>query len=1007
MNTIYKKLLLTLFLLPISMLAQSTLTGTVTEKVSGQPLPGVNVIVKGTTNGASTDFDGKYSLKNLKSGDILEFSYLGFKTQEVTFTNQSSINVSLEEESSKLDEVVLIGYGNVKKKDATGSVSQLSEKEFNKGANVSAENLLQGRIAGVSINSGGGAPGGGSQIRIRGGSSLTASNDPLIVIDGLPVDNRNPNGSVSVLASLNPNDIESFNVLKDASATAIYGSRAANGVIIITTKKGGKKLSVEYNFQYGSGRNFNQLDVLSAREFTDVVRANFPGRVQELGIDDPNLPNNTIDDPSTPNIIEGRILSDTNWQDQIFRRTDFVDNALTIKGNLFNRIPARVSIGNTYQEGAVITNSFTRNSAAIALNPRFFNDHLKINVSANYANQRNRFVGDIPGRIGAALRFDPTKPVFDTNSPFPGGYFQYQGNTVTGLAANSPINPVGSILDTQDRGINNRIFGNVEVDYKFHFLPELRAVVNLGFDQTNSERTVFVSPGNPAGGELNNAFLGNNTFQDEYFRNQLLDAYLVYNKKIGKLAFDITGGYSYQSFLVKGFNTGNTFNPQNAGINDFGNNRVLIGYFGRANFTWDDKYILTLSGRRDGTSVFSEEYRWGNFPAAAFAWKMKEDFFKDSKSISDLKLRVGWGVTGQQDVPGALDWLALYSTGLPNSQISFGNQFIAVGLPQAFNPNIKWEETSSLNIGFDLGLLDNRITMSFDAFQKNSRDLFFGSVPFADGSNFTNSFSISAGELEVKGLEFNFNADIIQAQNTGDFNWALNFNATTFQREITSLPTTDIEVGGTGLGFGGTSQLIRPGVTPFSFFVYKQLYDTAGQPIEGAFADLDGNGIVNDADRYFYQNPDPDLLLGFSSTFTYKNFDLFFNLRASFGNRVLNQTKATRAYQGQINATDAQLANVVSSVFETGFVGVPDGRTVLSDFFVENASFLRMDNISLGYTFPKWLDGKASLRLFTGIQNAFIITEYSGLDPELGNNGIDNNIYPRQRQFLFGANIKF
>ena len=981
MKTIYKKLLFLLLLLPFSALAQNTLSGVVTENVSGQPLPGVNVIVKGTTKGTTTDFDGNFTLSDLKKGDVLEFSYVGYKKVDVVYESQKSIAVKLEEDLTQLDEVTLVavGYGTVKKKDATGAVATVSTKDFNKGANATAESLLNGRVAGVTINQSG-APGSGAEIRIRGGSSLLASNDPLIVIDGLPVSNSTGEGATSVLSSINPNDIESFTVLKDASATAIYGSRAANGVIIITTKRAGKTLQVDYNFQYGTGKNYNQVDVYSADQFRSLIATTFPSQ-------------NDINSAQVNKLG----TANTDWQDEIYRRTDFVDNNLSIKGNLFKMIPTRLSVGNTYQEGLRLTNSFTRNSVALNLSPEFFENHLKFKVTANYTNQKNRFAAGVEG---AAIRFDPTQPVYDAASPYD-GFFEYRnGPNTSNFLAPATRNPVAQLMQTSDIGINKRFFGNFEMDYKFHFLPELRAVVNLGYDQQNGNRTVEVSK-NALTGFINGTTLyGTDSYSESTVTNKLLDAYLVYNNETGNLVYEVTGGYSYQKFENEGNFTRNRNNPQDVPGSYVNDDVVLLGFFGRANLNFSNKYLVTMTYRRDGTSRFGEDNRWGDFPSVAFAWKLKEDFFADSAKLSDLKLRLGWGITGQQDIEAGTFYLPKYSTGDPYSQYIIGGTVYPVGVPEPYGP-VKWEETYSYNVGVDYGFMDNRLTGALDLFYKQSYDL-FQTAPFPDGGNYTNQGPQNIGDMSTKGVEFSVAYDVIKKE---DLTWNVSFNATKYERRIDKVALGQpIYTGATGAGTGGTSQIIDEGYAPFSFFVYKQLYDVSGSPIEGAFADLDGNGIINGEDRYIYKNPDPDFLLGFATNVNYKNFDLGFNLRASVGNRILNTTKSSRSYSSVLQ--EGQVLENISTFYEfTGFQQ-QNGENVLSDLFVENGSFLRMDYATLGYTFPKWLEGKASLRIFTSVQNPLIITEYDGLDPEI-TGGIDQTIYPRQRQFLFGANVKF
>ena len=957
------------------MFAQNALKGVVLDGKTQQPLPSVSVVIEGTNTMTATDFDGNFTLSNLKKGQKITFSFIGFTSQTLVYENQSSVVIKLEEDLQELKDVVVIGYGAVKKKDATGSVTSISSKDFNKGSVVTAENLLNGKVAGVTINTGGGAPGSGAEIRIRGGSSLLASNDPLIVIDGLPISNSGNTGSTSVLSAINPNDIGSFTILKDASATAIYGSRASNGVILITTKKGGKKLSVDYNFQYGSGKKFNDIDVFSGEEFRSLVLSR----------------GNSV-------LINKLGTANTNWQDEIYRRTDFVDNNISLKGNFLNVIPTRVSFGNTYQEGLRLTNKFNRNSISVSMNPSFLNNHLKFNLNANYSNQKNRFADGVEG---AAIRFDPTQPVYDPSSP--SGYFEYiTGYNAQGSAiyANPSIpNPVAQLLQTNDRGVNNRIYGNFQLDYKFHFLPELRAVINLGYDESEGSRNVSRSKIARSGFLNNNVSSGTEYSESNTRTNKSLDSYFVYNKKIGTIDFEGTAGYSYQKFENRGLGGYNATNPTSQQLAYVDNDIVLVGFFARTNFNIKDKYLFTATYRRDGTSRFGEDNRWGSFPAAAFAWKVGDDLFKNSKLISDLKLRLGWGITGQQEISESLFYRQLYNIGNANSQYTFGNSPINVGVPSAYGP-IKWEETTTYNAGIDFGLKDNKITGNIDVFYKKSNDL-FQIGPFPDGGNFTNQGPQNIGDMSTKGIEFTINYNVIKSDK---LNWDVSLNATKYERRIDKIAVGQpIYTGTTAAGTGGTSQILAEGYTPNSFYVYKQLYNESGAPIEGAFADLNGDGIITGLDRYIYKNADPDLLLGFTSNINYKNFDLAFNLRASIGNRILNTVKSTGSYYSQL--LNGELQNVSTNVLYTNFEN-QNGENVLSDMFIENGSFIRMDYATLGYTFPKWLEGKASLRLFTGVQNPFIITKYSGLDPEI-NGGIDTTIYPRQRQILFGANVKF
>ena len=894
MKTIYKKLLFLFLLLPLSILAQNDVSGVVLEKTSGQPLPGVNVVIQGAAIGTTTDFDGKFQLSNVKNGDKIGFSFVGYKTATVNYSGQNSVNVSLEEDSNQLQEVVVqVGYGTVKKKDATGSVTTVTTKDFNKGVNVTAENLLNGRVAGLTVNTSG-APGSGSEIRIRGGASIFASNDPLIVIDGLPIDNKSSIGSTSILSSINPSTIESMTVLKDASATAIYGSRASNGVIIIITKKGGKQLEVEYNFQLGVGKKTNQIDVFTADEFREQAQI----RENQLIAIDPNL---------SPGFITSQLgTANTNWQDKIYRTAELVDQSVTLKGSLLKSIPTRLTLGRTYQEGLRLTNKFLRNNVSLAMNPSYLNNHLKLRLNANYSNENNRFA---EGVEGTALRFDPTQPVYDASNTLNDGFFEYLGANGE-LLPQAARNPVAQLLQRNDTGKYNRLFGNFELDYKLHFFPDLRAVFNVGFDEGKGQRFTTI-PANSAIAFTNfaNIPLGNREYSQENKRNKLFDGYLVYNKTFSDLKVEATAGYSYQKFEREISFTGNDFNQtDDADVITYGD-RVLLSYFARTNLALKDKYLLTLTMRRDGSSIFSDANRWGNFPSAAFAWKVKEEsFLKDSKTFSDFKLRLGYGITGQQDLGDDANFLFLepYSVGNINSQYIFGTTPTPVGLPTFRNENLKWEETTTSNAGIDLGFFANRVTASLDVFYKQTKDLFLFAA-IADGGNFSNAGVQNIGDMNTKGIEFTLNAEIVRSDS---FNWNVNFNASKFERRIERLALgADILTGGIGGGTGGTIQINSEGYTPNSFYVFKLLYDVDNNAIQGAFADLNGDGLVNNNDRYIKYNGEPDATFGFASNMNYKNFDFAFNLRASVGNHNYNNVNSVSAYYSQINPSTV-LSNV-------------------------------------------------------------------------------------------------
>jgi len=962
------KLLLIGFLLvsSFSMFAQQTVQGVVKEKTSGDALPGVSVVIKGTTKGTETDFDGKFTIENVKTGAVLVFRYLGFTDQEIVIGTNKNLVVELETSLEQLDEIIVVGYGTTTVKDATGSVEAITSKEMTKGNIVTAENLISGRVAGVNITTSG-APGSGSQIRIRGGSSLDASNDPLVVIDGLPLSGVDLN-------SINPNDIDSFSVLKDASATAIYGSRGANGVIIITTKKGKTDYSLNYDYQVAFGEIRDRISVFDGDAYRSLIATRRPNDVGLLG------------------------TANTNWQNEVLQQSVSTQHNLTASGQIFKRIPTRLSVNFSEIEGNILTSQFDRANVSLTMSPSFFNDHLKINLNYNRAFVNERFAD--AGQVNAALRYDPTQPVYDPTSPF-GGFYQHITRTPGGiLIDNGTRNPVAALLQNDNRSNRFRQFGNLKIDYKLHFLPEVIVSMNAGFDKSVQDGTFFSPLNSPA--NYTDIFVGSEGSYTNESLNENFYATLNYINTFNKFKTDVLVGYDYQSFNGNGDSTGNLRNPNDPGFTSYVNTPVvMIGFLARANITFNEKYLLTLNYRRDGTSRFGPN-RWDNFGGAALAWRMSdEDFLKDNKVISELKLRASYGINGQQDgIPGSL-YLDVYRSGNQNSQYLFGNDPIESTITQG-RSFLKWENTATVEIGVDYGLFNNRISGSINAFQKNSTDL-LSDAPVADVSNFTNRIFQNIGDLQVNGLEFTVNADVIKKEN---LNWNVNLNATYLGREIKELALNqDIPKGDISGGTGNTILLYREGFAPNSFYVYKQLYDTAGKPIEGAYADLNGDGIINSDDRYLKGNPQADFTFGFQSNFNYKNFDLAFNLRASLGNYAYNNVNSSSA-QYDLLKDNAVLGNVPTSVLNTNFNSTSD--VILSDIYLENASFLRMDNITLGYTFDKPIKKFASnsIRIWAGMQNVFTITNYSGLDPELSN-GIDNTNFPRPRTFLVGANIKF
>lgn len=979
-----KKLLLAclamMFLLQVHA-QERDVSGTVVDAESKEALPGVTVRLKGSSRGVVTDAAGRYKINVPDNAAILSFSFIGMATQETAVGSRSVIDIELAMDIGQLSEVVVIGYGTTTVKDATGAITSIGEKEFNKGNIVTPENLLNGRVAGLQITTGG-APGSGSTIRIRGGSSLDASNSPLIVINGLPIDESAVGGARSPLSTINPNDIESFTVLKDASATAIYGSRAANGVIIITTKQGSKDLRVNMDFQTGVSTLQRKVDVFSADEFRALVAERLPESISELG------------------------NANTDWQDEIYRNASMYNANVAVEGTLFGKVPTRASINRSDQQGIRLTSRFERNAASLNLAPSFLKNHLKVTVNANASLENNRFAS---GQEGNALIFDPTQPVYDPESPF-GGFFQFTrltGNpqlTANDLIDLAPLNPVAELLQRRDISAVRRIYGNTKFDYKFHGFPELTATVNMGIDKQSGEGSVVVSNQNPY---LQNdgRIIGSETDYTSNRDNALLDAYLNYDKTFDDFTLRATSGYSYQRFSNRSYFSGENLldTEDTQPVTSIGTDLVLIGFFARTDLSFRSKYLLTLSYRRDGTSRFINQNRWGNFPAAAFAWQIKEDLLPNFEAISSMKLRLGWGITGQQALPGGNEdlYLEKYRRGLPTSQYRFGNSIIPIGTPQFRNEDLKWEESITYNIGLDFGVFKERLTGSVEVFYKDTRDLFVNAA-ISDGSNFSNAGLQNLGDLVTKGLEFTLNTYIFE--NRDGFNWDVNFNTTFIDRRITRLALDqDRFTGGIGGGTGGTIQIYRAGYDPLSFFVYNQVYDQSGRPVEGAYADLNGDNQINDQDRYIYKNGSPDVTFGFLSNMSYKGFDFNFNLRASLGNYIYNNVNSARAQYNQLRL-NSTLSNMPRSVLNSGFNVTED--VIFSDYFIENGSFLRMDNITLGYTFQNVLKSRSNLRTSAGVQNAFVLSRYSGLDPEIFG-GIDNTIYPRARTFFIGANFSF
>jgi iron complex outermembrane receptor protein len=992
---------LTFFINVTGMAQGITLTGTVKE-ADGQTLPGVTVQIKGTTRGTQTDVAGKYQLTNVEPTATLVFSFIGKTSQEVVVGNRTTVDVTLADDTKSLQEVVVVGYGTQRRQDVTGSIAAISSAEFQKGNIVNPEQLVAGKLAGVSITPPSGQPGGGSQIRIRGGSSLNASNDPLVVIDGVPVDNNGVTGASNPLSLINPQDIETFTVLKDASSAAIYGSRAANGVILITTKKGraGEKTHVSFSTLPSFSYNPKQVPVLSANEFRDVInRVGSSAQQALLG------------------------SSNTNWQDQIFKPAFSIDNNLAVTGSIKNT-PYRISAGYITQNGTLKTSNFQRYSGSLGLTPRFFDDHLRVDINLKGSIIKNRFAEQ--GAIGAAVSFDPTQPVYDSETPF-GGFYEWT-NADGSLNALAPRNPLGLLYQRENRSEVQRSIGNVQFDYKFHFLPELRANLNLGYDISKSAGTDFTPA--TAGSQFYQG--GQNNQSAGSRNNKTLDFYFNYAKDLKsiKSRIDATAGYSYQDFirenpsfpslraqpiLVGGVPSSDTISA--AGV-PFRTQYTLLGFFGRVNYTFNNRYVLTATVRRDGTSRFGADQRWGTFPSLGASWSIKDEpFLKDVKALSALKLRLGYGITGQQDLSNISNdypYLPRYTLSDPTAQYQFGNTFYRTLRAEGYDANIKWEETQSLNAAVDYAFFNGRISGSVDFYRKTTNDL-LSTIPVAAGSNLTNYILTNVGSLRNSGVEFTLNTTPIQREG---LNLDVNFNVTYNQNQITNLlkvPNPNdpgILVGSISGGTGNTIQIQTVGYPTNAFYVLRQVYNQNGVPIEGVYEDRNGDGQITVDDRVRYQTANPRVLLGFTSQLTYRNFSAGFTLRGNFGNYAYNNVRSNSgAYRNFTNSLGF-LANGSPNVLSTNFLV----NQYFSDYYVENASFVRMDNLNLGYNFGKVIGNRAALRASLSAQNLFVITKYSGLDPEIGSNnsannagapGIDNNFFPRPRTISLGLNLDF
>jgi iron complex outermembrane receptor protein len=983
-------LLLGLFL-SVGAFAQIDVKGHVKD-ATGEPIIGATVRVANTQIATVTDFDGNFALKANQGAD-LTISYVGYQTQTVKAA--PNLEITLQDDSAVLNDVVVIGYGRAKKSDLTGSVTAMKPDEMSKGITNNASDMLVGKVAGVDVITSGGAPGAGAQIRIRGGASMSASNDPLYVIDGLTIDGNTAKGMSNILAMINPSDIETFTVLKDASATAIYGSRASNGVIIITTKKGraNQKPNVNYNGDITISTIAKKYDVLSGDEYRALVKSIDGLDASLLGTDN------------------------TDWQDQIFRTSVSTTHSLSISGGL-NNMPYRISAGYNYSDGIVMNNYLRRFNASLNLAPSFFDKHLQLNVTAKYMFEHNRYVSD-GAAIGAALSMDPTRPVYsdDPNFQFTGGFWQYQVNASSfsdptwtkNTNSNATQNPV-ALLQTEMMKANTKDFsGNFEADYKIHGFEDLHIHASLGAQYTDSNQKTEYSPYS-----YNNNYYGWNGEEYYYKYNIVGNAYLQYIKEIGIHNFDIMGGAEQSHYHRSGYSFGTGWdpylkeehNPSTREDTEWRTHNSLVSYFGRLNYSLLSRYMLTATFRADGSSRFAEGKKWGYFPAVALAWKINaEPFMKNISWLDEFKLRLGWGKTGQQNGIDDFYYSPLYVRSNAYAQYPFGDTYYYTARPNRYNPDLTWEKTTTFNAGLDFMALNGRFGVNFDAYYRKTTDL-LATVNIPAMMNFGDMLLKNIGSLENYGLELAFDVKPIV---TKDFTWQLTYNVGWNHNKITELDAgaQDWVWTGARLGMSGYLQRNKVGEPVNSFYVYQQVYDEAGKPIEGLYVDRNADGQITDADRYYYKSPAADVIMGATTKFIWKKWDLSASFHSALGNYVYYDHLAGRAPVGTGLYSNANFHNTIPEAVALGFTGtsITADYYKFSDYFVRNASYLKCSNITLGYSFDTW-DKYLKGRIYATVQNPFIISKYDGLDPEVAS-GFDSNPYPRPISFQLGINMNF
>jgi len=951
---------------------QITVKGTVKDG-SGQPLMGASVLVKGTSHGTAADFDGNFELK-VDKGVTLVVSSVGYKSREVA-AKAGTMNIVLQEDTQQLEDVVVIGYGAIKKKDLTGSVNLVTDKDFNKAPAVNADQLIQGKIAGVQMTSASGAPGEGQTIRIRGNGSLSLTSNPLIVIDGVPMNDGGVGGSRSIFNSINPEDIESMTVLKDASSTAIFGSRAANGVIMITTKKGkaNQDLKISFNTSIAVQDVNKYVDVMNANQFRQTVKG--------------------LNNPAAEALLGN---ADTNWQKEIYQTAPMSNSTLVLSG-AYKTLPYRVSVGHSYADGILRTDNFKRTNAKISLNPTFFDKSLKLELNANGTYMQNRFANK--DAIGAAVEYDPTQSVFGGLAKY-GGYHAWVNPNNGSRYDLAPNNPMAMLKFLDDSSKVYRFIGNAKVDYTLPFFKDITASVNVGIDYSKGEGDKITDRRMPTSTP---DFDGAKTTYTNKATNKLFDAYINYMKDIKETHnIGLMVGHSYQSFEFDDNSTDYSYftNPgDNKEVPNINKSRnVLMSFFGRANYSYKNRYLLTATLRADASSKLNPDDRWGYFPSVALAWNVSnENFLKDNKTLNELKLRFGYGEVGNVNGLGDYLFLTNYTRSQDGASYQLGDSFYQTYRPGVTNKNLRWEVGNTLNAGIDFGFLDNLITGTLDVYRKQTKDLIAETTidPF---TNFKNRVNANVGDMENKGIELGLTVTPIRNIEK-NIRWSFNYNIAYNENKITRMPD-DQPTGGISGGTGNRVQLHREGETPYSFFVYQQVYDAQGNPVENAFVDRNGNGKIDEGDRYLYKSPFAPVTMGFGTDLNYKNWDLNITTRANIGNYVYNNTQSRLDQFGEITANSGFLRNIkANSNFQRH-----NDQSWLSDYYLENASFFKLDNITLGYTFPH--TDKMYIRLYGTVQNVLTITKYSGLDPEVYG-GIDNNFYPRPQTYLLGLNVNF